>query len=83
VINHGGRTARHDVPAMANKALSKRQKLTFRVEPSQKALKPSNPLRVSAKQRAVGPQRKAASAVPYLQKHALKKPKTFDDPEES
>lgn len=70
-------------PAMANKALSKRQKLTFRVEPSQKTLKPRDPLPVSAKQRSVGSQRKAASAVPYPQKHALKKPKTFDDPEES
>lgn len=66
---------------MANKALSKRQKLTFRVEPSQKTLKPRNPLPVSAKQRTAGPQRKAASAAPYLQKHALKK--TPDEPEES
>jgi hypothetical protein len=62
---------------MANKALSKRQKLTFRVEPSQKTLKPRNPLQATAKQR------KTASTTPYLQKHVLKKPKTFDDPEES
>lgn len=66
---------------MANKALSKRQKLSFRVEPSQKTLKPRNPLLAPAKQRAAGPQRKAASAAPYLQKHALKK--TLDEPEKS
>ncbi len=66
---------------MANKALSKRQKLTFRVEPSQKTLKPRNPLSVSAKQHTAGPQRKAASAAPCLPKHALKK--TPDEPEEN
>tara|TARA_R110001599_G_scaffold64023_4_gene179338 strand:+ start:18317 stop:18481 length:165 start_codon:yes stop_codon:yes gene_type:complete len=36
---------------MANKALSKRQKMTIRIEPSQKALKPRNPVALAAKQR--------------------------------
>ena len=65
---------------MANKTLSKRQKLTFRVEPSQKPLKPRNPFSVAAKQRAAGPHRKTASAVRHLQKHVLKK--VLDKPEE-
>lgn len=47
---------------MANKALAKRQKLSFRTEPSQKALKPRNPLVVPARQRAAGPHKKSASA---------------------
>jgi hypothetical protein len=66
--------------SMANKALSKRQKLTFRVEPSQKALKPRNPISVPAKQRAAGPHRKTASAVRHLQNHKLKK--MLDEPDE-
>jgi len=65
---------------MANKALSKRQKLTFRVEPSQKALKPRNPLTVPAKQHAARPQRKTVSGAPCLQKRALKK--MLDEPDD-
>jgi hypothetical protein len=76
-----GTAARHAATLiMANKALSKRQKLTFRVEPSQKALKPRNPLSVPATQRAAGPRRKNASALRHLQNHALKK--MFDEPDE-
>jgi hypothetical protein len=37
---------------MANKALAKRQKLSFRVEPSQKTLKPRKPVSLAAKQRS-------------------------------
>ena len=58
---------------MANKTLAKRQKLSFRIEPSQKTLKPRNPVAVAAKQRAAGPHRKSASAERQLQKEALKK----------
>lgn len=47
---------------MANKALAKRQKLSFRVEPSQRPLKPRNPVAVPAKQRAAGPHGKSRSA---------------------
>lgn len=58
---------------MANKTVAKRQKLTFRVEPSQKALKPRNPVAVPAKQRAAGAHRKTASAQRQLHGRALKK----------
>lgn len=49
---------------MANKALAQRQKLTFRIEPSQKTArgqKPRNPVAVAAHQRSAGPHRKTAS----------------------
>ena len=58
---------------MANKALSKRQKLTIRVEPSQRAGKPRNPLVVPARQRVAGPHRKGASGRRQLQVRLLKK----------
>ena len=58
---------------MANKALSKRQKLVIRVEPSQKALKPRNPIAIAAKQRVAGSHEKNVSAVRQLQNGALKK----------
>jgi hypothetical protein len=59
---------------MANKALAKRQKLSFRVEPSQKALKPRNPVALPARQRnAAGPHRKTASATRGQQTRTLKK----------
>ncbi len=58
---------------MANKALAKRQKLVIRVEPSQRALKPRNPLVAPAKQRAAGPHRKSASATRQLHDRLLKK----------
>ncbi len=56
---------------MANKALAKRQKLAFRVEPSQKALKPRNPVAVPAKQRAAGPHVKSKSATRQAKKREL------------
>ncbi|MBP0598600.1 hypothetical protein J8I26_10825 [Herbaspirillum sp. LeCh32-8] len=48
---------------MANKGLATRQKLSFRVEPSQRAAKPRNPVAVAAQQRAggAGPHRKSES----------------------
>jgi hypothetical protein len=58
---------------MANKALSKRQKLVIRVQPSQKALKPRNPIAIAAKQRVAGSHEKSVSAVRQLQNRALKK----------
>lgn len=55
---------------MANKALATRQKMQFRVEPSQK---PRNPVAVAAKLRAAGPHAKPASAQRQQAKMALKK----------
>jgi len=56
---------------MANKALAKRQKLSFRVEPSQRALKPRNPVAVPAKQRAAGPHVKTKSGNRQAKKREL------------
>jgi hypothetical protein len=58
---------------MANKALAKRQKLSFRIEPSQKGLKPRNPLAIAAKQRVAGPHKKTGSAIRQIQERSLKK----------
>jgi hypothetical protein len=58
---------------MANKALSKRQKLVIRVEPSQRALKPRNPLALAARQRVAGAHQKSVSAERQLHKRVLKK----------
>lgn len=58
---------------MANKALAKRQKLTIRVEPSQRALKPRNPIALAAKQRVAGSHRKTSSTQRQLQEQLLKK----------
>lgn len=66
---------------MANKALSKRQKLVIRVEPSQKALKPRNPIAIAAKQRVAGSHQKSGSARRQVQKRVLKK--ILSEPEES
>lgn len=66
---------------MANKALSKRQKLTIRVEPSQRALKPRNPIALAAKQRIAGSHRKSTSAQRQLRQLLLKK--VIGEPEES
>jgi hypothetical protein len=65
---------------MANKALAKRQKLAFRIEPSQKSMKPRNPVAIAAKQRtAAGPHRKTASAQRQVQQRSLKKLLTEPD----
>jgi len=58
---------------MANKALAKRQRLSYRIEPSQKALKPRNPFAIPAKQRSAGTHQKSVSAQRHNQKRALKK----------
>jgi hypothetical protein len=58
---------------MANKELAKRQKLVIRVEPSQRALKPRNPVALPAKQRVAGPHGKTASGQRQLQERLLKK----------
>lgn len=58
---------------MANKTLGTRQKLGFRVEPSQKTPKPRNPVAIAAKRRAAGPHQKPASGKRQLQKRAIKK----------
>lgn len=54
---------------MANKALAKRQKMTIRLEPSQKA--PRNPFALAAKQRVAGPHQKSISAQRQLEKRLL------------
>jgi hypothetical protein len=56
---------------MANKALAKRQKLTIRLEPSQKA--PRNPFAVAAKQRVAGAHQKSVSAQRQREKRLLQK----------
>lgn len=66
---------------MANKALAKRQKLTIRVEPSQRPLKPRNPLALAAKQRVAGSHRKTNAAQRLLQQQLLKK--ALGEPEDS
>jgi hypothetical protein len=66
---------------MANKALSKRQKLVIRVEPSQRALKPRNPLVAAARQRVAGPHQKSVSAERQIHKRILKK--ILTEPEKS
>lgn len=66
---------------MANKALAKRQKLVIRVEPSQRALKPRNPIALAAKQRVAGSHHKSNSAQRQLHERLLKK--VLVKPEES
>ncbi len=56
---------------MANKALAKRQKLAHRVEPSQRALKPRNPVAVPARQRAAGPHEKTKTGSRQAKKREL------------
>jgi hypothetical protein len=58
---------------MANKALSKRQKLTIRVEPSQNALKARNPTVPPAGQRVSARRGSGDSMPPLLQQQLLKK----------
>jgi hypothetical protein len=56
---------------MARKSISNRQKLSFRIEPSQRALKPRNPVAVAAKLRAAGPHRKTNAANRQAKKRDL------------
>jgi hypothetical protein len=63
---------------MANKALATRQKMTIRLEPSQKIAKPRNPVAVAAKQRAAGAHQPSKAAKRQAE-HALVK-KLLGDP---
>ncbi|OGB27676.1 MAG: hypothetical protein A3I66_07380 [Burkholderiales bacterium RIFCSPLOWO2_02_FULL_57_36] len=58
---------------MANKAISKRQKLSFRIEPSQRSMRSKDPVAIRAKQRAAGPHKKSGSAVDLIQQRTFKK----------
>ena len=58
---------------MANKALATRQKMTIRLEPSQKIAKPRNPVAVAAKQRAAGPHGQTASSKRQVANALVKK----------
>lgn len=58
---------------MANKELAKRQKLTIRMEPSQKALKARNPTAPDARQRVTQSQQKTLSPGRQLQQRLLKR----------
>ena len=64
---------------MANKTLGTRQKLSFRIEPSQ--AKPRNPVAVAAQQRAggAGPHRKNSSGLRQQQKSDLLKKLVGDE----
>jgi len=66
---------------MANKGMGTRQKLSFRVEPSQRASKPRNPVAVAATQRAggAGPHRKSPSGQRQQQKSDLFRKLAGDD----
>lgn len=64
---------------MANKALATRQRLQFRIEPSQS--RPRNPVALAAKQRAAGSHRASTSAVRQQLKISLKKTQGNDDNE--
>lgn len=56
---------------MANKAIGNRQKRVIRIEPSQRALKPRNPIALAARQRVAGAHDKTASAKRQSQKQSL------------
>jgi hypothetical protein len=64
---------------MANKALATRQKMQIRIEPSQRAGNPRNPVAVAAKLRAAGPHTKGATAQRQAQKRALAKAKLVSE----
>jgi hypothetical protein len=67
---------------MANKALSTRQKMRIRVEPSQQFGKPRNPVAAAAKLRAAGPHTKGKTAQRQAEKRALAKAKLVPDPQD-
>ncbi len=68
---------------MANKALATRQKMTIRVEPSQKP--PRNPVALAAKARAggAGAHAKPVAAERQAAKRLLAKARLTPDPEDS
>ena len=65
---------------MANKALSKRQKMMLRSQPVKAAVKPRNPVAVAARQRVAGTHQKSVSADRQLHNRLLKK--VLADPDE-
>ena len=58
---------------MANKALSTRQKMRIKVEPSQAYAKPRNPVAVAATKRSAGSHERSKSAERQLLKRLLAK----------
>jgi hypothetical protein len=56
---------------MANKTLGTRQKLSFRIEPSQGLARPRNPLALAARQRAAGAHGKSGAAMRQAARIAL------------
>lgn len=64
---------------MANKALGTRQKLRIRLEPSQQAGPPRNPIAVAARQRVAGSHAKGVSSQRQAAKRALAKTKLKPD----
>lgn len=58
---------------MANKALSKRQKLMFRVGSVPPPQKPRNPIALAARQKVAGAHRKSASGQRQLHNRLLRK----------
>ncbi len=64
---------------MANKALATRQKMRLRIEPSQQALKPRNPIAALAKARSAGAHAKPLSSERQQAKRALKQVKLVAD----
>ena len=64
---------------MANKGLGPRQKLRIRLEPSQRAGPPRNPIAVAARQRVAGSHAKGVSARRQAAKRALAKTKLEPD----
>jgi hypothetical protein len=67
---------------MANKALGTRQKMTIRMEPAQKALKPRNSVAPAARKRAAGAHGKSASAQRQLHDRLSKKRMSAADQDE-
>ena len=60
---------------MANKSLATRQKMRLRIEPSQQASKPRNPVAQAALARAAGSHTPGTGAQRQAAKQALKKVK--------
>ena len=64
---------------MANKALATRQKMRLRIEPSQQAGKPRNPIAALAKARSAGAHAKPLSSERQQAKRALKQARLVAD----
>lgn len=66
---------------MAKKTMGTRQKLSFRIEPSQQAARPRNPVAVAARLRAAGPHRQSPAASRQAARRELRQ--TLDEPDRS